>query len=127
MRLVPPQDPDQVVALLAAHVKKLNPDVEIVHEKGLRPYLGQRSGPYADAASEALEFGFGARPAFVREGGSIGAVLTMEEAWRVPITLLGLSLPEHGYHGPNEYYDWGQARGGMLTMVRFFERVAALA
>jgi acetylornithine deacetylase/succinyl-diaminopimelate desuccinylase-like protein len=126
MRLVPPQDPEEAIDLLEAHVKKLNPDVEVVREKGLRAYLGQRTGPYAEAASDALEFGFGARPAFVREGGSIGAVLTMEEAWRVPITLLGLSLPEHGYHGPNEFYDWGQARGGMLTLVRFFERVASL-
>ena len=73
-----------------------------------------------------LEAGFGARPAFVREGGSIGAVLSMSEAWRTPITLLGLSLPEDGYHGPNESYAWWQARGGMLTFVRYFERLAAL-
>lgn len=126
MRLVPPQDPDECVALLAAHVKKLNPDVEVTYEKGLRAYAGQRSGPYADAASDALDFGFGARPAFVREGGSIGAVLSMAEAWNVPITLLGLSLPEDGYHGPNESFAWGQARGGMLTFLRYFERVAAL-
>mgnify|MGYP001321688781 FL=1 len=51
----------------------------------------------------------------------------MAEAWNVPITLLGLSLPEDGYHGPNESYAWGQARGGMLTFVRYFERVAGLA
>ena len=127
MRLVPPQDPDECIKLLAAHVRKLNPDVEVTFEKGLRAYAGERSGPYADAASDALEFGFGARPAFVREGGSIGAVLSMAEAWNVPITLLGLSLPEDGYHGPNESYAWGQARGGMLTFVRYFERVAALA
>lgn len=126
MRLVPPQDPEECLALLAAHVKKLNPEVEVSFEKGLRPYAGERSGPFAEAASEALDFGFGARPAYVREGGSIGAVLSMSEAWRTPITLLGLSLPEHGYHGPNEYYDWGQARGGMLTFVRYFERLAAL-
>jgi len=126
MRLVPPQDPAQCAALLAAHVKKLNPDVEVTFEKGLRPYSGARSGPFADAASDALEFGFGARPAFVREGGSIGAVLSMAEAWNVPITLLGMSLPEDGYHGPNESYAWGQARGGMLTFVRYFERLAAL-
>lgn len=126
MRLVPPQDPDECVALLAAHVKKLNPDVEVTHEKGLRAYAGARTGPYAEAASDALEFGFGARPAFVREGGSIGAVLSMVEAWNVPITLLGLSLPEDGYHGPNESFAWGQARGGMLTFVRYFERVAGL-
>ena len=45
----------------------------------------------------------------------------------VPITLLGLSLPEDGYHGPNESFAWGQAEGGMLTFVRYFERLAALA
>jgi len=45
----------------------------------------------------------------------------------VPITLLGLSLPVDGYHGPNESFAWGQARGGMLTFVRYFERVAALS
>jgi len=98
-----------------------------VAEKGLRAYLGQRTGPYADAASDALQFGFGARPAFVREGGSIGAVLSMAETWNTPITLLGLSLPEDGYHGPNESFAWGQARGGMLTFVRYFEQLAALA
>ena len=126
MRLVPPQDPDECVALLAAHVRKLNPDVEVTNEKGLKPYSGSRTGPYAEAASDALEFGFGARPAFTREGGSIGAVLSMAEAWNVPITLLGLSLPVDGYHGPNESFAWGQARGGMLTFVHYFERVAAI-
>ena len=126
MRLVPPQDPEECLKLLRDHVKKLNPDVEVTFEKGLRPYSGARRGPHADAAAEALEFGFGARPAWVREGGSIGAVLSMAEAWQAPITLLGLSLPEDGYHGPNESYAWGQARGGMLTFVRYFERLAAL-
>jgi acetylornithine deacetylase/succinyl-diaminopimelate desuccinylase-like protein len=126
MRLVPPQDPEACLALLRAHVRKLNPDVEVTFEKGLRPFSGERSGPYAEAASDALDFGFGARPAFVREGGSIGAVLSMAEAWGAPITLLGLSLPEDGYHGPNESFAWGQARGGMLTFVRYFERLAGL-
>jgi len=127
MRLVPPQDPDECIRLLREHVRKLNPDVEVTHEKGLRAYAGARTGPYAEAASDALEFGFGARPAFVREGGSIGAVLSMAEAWNVPITLLGLSLPADGYHGPNESFAWGQARGGMLTFVRYLERVATLS
>jgi acetylornithine deacetylase/succinyl-diaminopimelate desuccinylase-like protein len=126
MRLVPPQDPEECLGLLRAHVKKLNPDVEVTFEKGLRPYSGARTGPHAEAAADALEFGFGARPSWVREGGSIGAVLSMAEAWRAPITLLGLSLPEDGYHGPNESYAWGQARGGMMTFVRYFERLAAL-
>ncbi len=126
LRLVPPQDPDECLALLKAHVKRLNPDVEVVGDRGLKAYMGQRTGPYADAAADALEFGFGARPAFVREGGSIGAVLSMANSWNTPITLLGLSLPEDGYHGPDESYAWGQARSGMLTFVRYFEQLSAL-
>ena len=56
---------------------------------------------------------FGKEPAFVREGGSIGAVLTMRKTLNAPVTFLGLSLPEHGYHadqrelrlGPGERRD----------------------
>ena len=33
--------------------------------------------------------------------------------------ILGLSLPEHGYHAPNENYDWGQASGGMAAFAEF--------
>lgn len=124
-RLVPPQEPEQVLELLRAHVARLNPDVEVVPGHGMPAYLGERRGPVADAAADAMEFGFGARPAFIREGGSIGAVLLMDRHFRAPITFLGLSLPEHGYHGPNEYFDWGQASGGMAVFVYFLERVAA--
>ena len=126
MRLVPPQDPDECVALLAAHVRKINPDVEVTNEKGLKPYSGARTGPYAEAASDALEFGFGARPAFTREGGSIGAVLSMEKVLKAPVFFLGLSLPEHGYHAPNENYDWPQAEGGMAAFADYFRRLAAM-
>ena len=57
-----------------------------------------------------MEFAFGKEPVFVREGGSIGAVMTMEDVLGAPVMFLGLSLPEHGYHAPNENYDWDQAQ-----------------
>jgi len=40
--------------------------------------------------------------------------------------MLGLSLPEHGYHAPNEFFDWGQASGGVKTLVNFFQQMAQL-
>jgi acetylornithine deacetylase/succinyl-diaminopimelate desuccinylase-like protein len=125
-RLVAPQDPAAVFALLRAHVRKLNPDVQVIESHGVRAFLADRRGPVAEAAADAMEFGFGARPAFIREGGSIGAVILMEQYLKAPITLLGISLPEHGYHGPDEFFDWGQAAGGMAMFVRFFERLGAL-
>jgi acetylornithine deacetylase/succinyl-diaminopimelate desuccinylase-like protein len=62
----------------------------------------------------------------VREGGSIGAVVTMEQALECPIMFLGLSLPEHGYHAPNENYDWQQASGGMASFAEFFRRAGEM-
>jgi acetylornithine deacetylase/succinyl-diaminopimelate desuccinylase-like protein len=126
MRLVPKQDPKKVFGLLKAAVKKINKDVEVIEESGLAPYLGPFFGPYADAAREAVNFGFGRIPAFVREGGSIGAVVTMQKHLKAPIVFIGLSLPEHGYHAPNENYDWGQASGGMKTFVAYFSKVAGM-
>ncbi len=126
MRLVPKQNPEKMFRLLKAAVKKINKDVEVIEESGLAPYLGPFSGPYADAAREAVRFGFGTAPAFVREGGSIGAVVTMEKHLKAPIVCIGLSLPEHGYHAPNENYDWGQASGGIKSFAHYFARVAGM-
>ena len=39
---------------------------------------------------------------------------------------IGLSLPEHGYHAPNENYDWGQASGGIKSFVAYFGKIAGL-
>ena len=39
---------------------------------------------------------------------------------------LGLSLPSHGYHAPNENYDWEQASGGMALFARFFQSCSQL-
>lgn len=126
MRLVPDQSPRKIFDLLAAFVAKLNPDVRVVLDSTLAPFLGPRRGPWADAAADAVESAFGTRPASVREGGSIGAVVTMDRRLKVPIIFLGLSLPEHGYHAPNENFDWRQASGGMRMFVRYFENISKL-
>src|SRR5262249_47629446 len=126
MRLVPNQDPDKIVKLAKHFIKERNADVQVIAEPVLRPYLGPRTGPYADAARAAMRNAFGKEPAFVREGGSIGAVVTMEKYLKAPIVFLGLSLPEHGYHAPNENFDWEQASGGMRIVAEYFETLARL-
>jgi acetylornithine deacetylase/succinyl-diaminopimelate desuccinylase-like protein len=126
MRLVPNQAANRIVKLVRNFIKDRNPDVQVIPEAVLRPYLGPNSGRYADAARDAMRGAFGKEPAFVREGGSIGAVVTMGEYLKAPIVLLGLSLPEHGYHAPNENFDWEQASGGMRMFARYFESLARL-
>ena len=50
----------------------------------------------------------------------------METVLKAPVLFLGLSLPEHGYHAPNENYDWEQASGGMIAFAKYFQHVGAL-
>lgn len=126
MRLVPDQDPDRIFELVAAFVKEQNPDVEVVKLDGLRPYLGEFTGQYYQAASQAMALAFGKEAAYTREGGSIGAALTMNELLHAPIVFLGLSLPEHGYHAINENFDWTQASGGIRMFIHYFSLLAKL-
>jgi acetylornithine deacetylase/succinyl-diaminopimelate desuccinylase-like protein len=126
MRLVPNQTPEKVFAQFKKYVSKLNPDVEVKPEGMLHPFKGSFEGPYVECIKRAAKAGFGKEPAFIREGGSIGAVVTMQKAWKVPILFLGLSLPEHGYHAPNEYFDWGQASGGMKAFAHYFAELAKM-
>ncbi len=104
-RIVPKQDPKRILKLVKAFVKERNPDVKVTSEAAMLPYLAPTTGPLADAVRNAMKFAFGREPVFVREGGSIGAVVSMEKVFKCPILFLGLSLPEHGYHAPNENYD----------------------
>lgn len=125
-RLVQNQNPVKVAKLVKDYVKQLNPDVKVEVIQKLEPYLGSFTGPYSDAARVAMKFGFGKEPAFTREGGSIGAIVTMDKYLKAPVTFLGLSLPEHGYHAKNENYDWSQTAGGIKMFVKYFEEIAAL-
>ncbi len=126
MRLVPDMKPAEVLDMVRAFVAEKNPDVVLDPEGALEPYMGTMEGPYAEAIRTALRFGFGANPAFIREGGSIGAVVSMQKHLGCPIMFIGLSLPEHGYHAPNEHFDWNMAEGGMKAFMRYFVQVAAL-
>jgi acetylornithine deacetylase/succinyl-diaminopimelate desuccinylase-like protein len=126
MRLVPRMDPKKTLDLTRAFIKKHLPDAVVHPESGLKPYEGTTDGPLADLVRSSMAFAFGKPPVFVREGGSIGAVKTMEDVLSAPVIFLGLSLPEHGYHAPNENYDWAQARGGVAAFAKFFHDAASL-
>jgi acetylornithine deacetylase/succinyl-diaminopimelate desuccinylase-like protein len=120
MRLVPDQEPARVFELLKEFVKDKCPDAVVSPEASLRPYLTNFTGMYYQVAGRSMEKTFGKKPAFTREGGSIGAVVSMHDILNSPIVFLGLSLPEHGYHAVNENFDWQQAGGGIRLFIDYF-------
>jgi len=123
-RLVPDQDPAKITKLVKAFVAANSSDVKVSGENTMQPYKAPIDGPLAESVKAAMKFAFGREPVFVREGGSIGAVPSMEKVLRCPVMFIGLSLPEHGYHAPNENFDWGQASGGMAAFAKYFELVS---
>lgn len=124
MRLVPNMKGEKIVKLVRAFLKKRHPDVRVEAGASAPAYKGVTTGPFVESAQAAMKFAFGKDPVFVREGGTIGAILFMEQILKCPIVFMGLSLPEHGYHAPNENYDWHQAGGGIVAFAKFFEEVA---
>jgi acetylornithine deacetylase/succinyl-diaminopimelate desuccinylase-like protein len=122
-RLVPNQSPARVAQLIKAFARRHNPDVVVEVLGGAAACRGDTTGPLAEAVRSAVAFAFGREPAYVRDGGTIGAVISMQEVLRCPVAFLDLSMPDHGYHAPNENFEWGQAKGGMLAFARLLEEV----
>jgi acetylornithine deacetylase/succinyl-diaminopimelate desuccinylase-like protein len=125
-RLVPGQDPKKIARLIKDAVKKSNPDVEIHFESMAPAFRTKVEGPLPEALKRAVKFAFKKDAVFVRDGGTIGAMTSIEKVLKCPILFLGLSLPEHGYHAPNENFDWQQASGGMVAFAKYFEEIANL-
>ena len=122
-RLVPDQRPAKVFELVKRFVKKQLPDA-VVTPRRARAVPGAAGRPVQRRGGRGHARDLRREPGFVREGGSIGAVLTMRRLLKAPVTFLGLSLPEHGYHAINENFDWGQASGGMEMFCRYFHKIA---
>ena len=125
-RLVPVQDPEKIKKQLKAVVKELNPDVKLQFESAAPAFRTVLEGPLPEALKRSVKFAFQRDAVFVRDGGTIGAMTSIEKVLKCPVLFLGLSLPEHGYHAPNENFDWQQASGGMVAFAKYFEEIANL-
>ncbi len=129
-RLVPYQDPLKIYRLVADHVAALTPptvrsEVRLLHTGNW--VVVDPDSPYIRAAARAYEFGFGASPVYVREGGSIPIIGTFQKTLGTPAVLLGFGLPDDNLHAPNERFDLGNFRRGMKTAVYFYQQLGARA
>jgi len=127
-RLVPDQDPAEVVELLRTHVARVAPpgvQAEVVDLHGGPPWRGSLEGPLFEAAATALKEGFGVPPVPVGEGGSIPIVGAFERILGAPVLLLGFALPGANMHAPDEWFPVDHLERGPITLVRLLEELAA--
>jgi acetylornithine deacetylase/succinyl-diaminopimelate desuccinylase-like protein len=129
MRLVPDQDPDKIGDLFVAYVKKVTPptvELKITRMHGGKPWMTEFDSPFIQAAGRAIEQGFGKRPVFMREGGSIPVVSTFQEVLGIPTVLFGIGLPDENSHAPDEHLDLGNFYSGTIASAFLYQEISTI-
>ncbi|MCH7225544.1 dipeptidase [Haloferula sp. A504] len=106
-RLVPDQDPKDIMAKVKGHLEAHCPagvTVEVVPGHDGKPYLTDPNSRFGKAAQEALRNAFSAEPVMIRGGGSIPIVQDFREILGADTLLLGLALSDAQIHSPNENF-----------------------
>ena len=127
-RLVPDQDPDDILAKVRAHLlKHLPPGVTIEIEDGHsgRAYHTDPHSVHGKAAQTALAKTFGKDPVLIREGGSIPIVQDFKEVLGADTLLLGLALPDCQIHSPNENFTVENFEAGIRLNRILLDELAA--
>jgi acetylornithine deacetylase/succinyl-diaminopimelate desuccinylase-like protein len=126
MRLVPNQDPDDILKRYTAFVKKLTPkgiDLKIkVWSKGPAGVVGT-DNRFIKAATEALHDTFKKETVFIRSGGSIPIVTDFQDVLKIPSVMMGFGLPDDNLHAPNEKFHIPNFYRGIETICLFFEKL----
>ncbi|MBI1876107.1 MAG: dipeptidase [Acidobacteria bacterium] len=128
MRLVPKQDPDTIARLFEEYVRKVTPrtvELKLTRMHGGKPWMTSFDNPFVQAAGRAIEKGFGQKPVFTREGGSIPVVSTFQEELGLPSVLFGVGLPDENAHAPNEKLDLGNFHNGVIASAYLYEEIAS--
>jgi acetylornithine deacetylase/succinyl-diaminopimelate desuccinylase-like protein len=128
MRMVPNQDPDDILKKYTDYVKKLTP-------KGIKTNIKVLSkGPacvvstdnkYAKASVEAMHEVFGKDTVYIRSGGSIPIVTQFEKDLKIPSIMMGMGLPDDNLHAPNEKFHIPNFYRGIESLIRFFQKLGA--
>lgn len=128
-RLVPNQDPQKLTHALRARLTELCPAgvrMELIDFHGAPGVVVPLDSPYVAAAERAIEAGFGRRPVFMREGGSIPVVATFHDLLGVDTLLLGWGLDDDNAHSPNEKFSLADFHRGIMASAHLWQELAGI-
>jgi acetylornithine deacetylase/succinyl-diaminopimelate desuccinylase-like protein len=129
MRLVPKQEPLKIRDAFIKTIKDRCPkyaSVEVTCNSHTPAVLVPIHSPAMELASEAVEVGFGVRPAMIRGGGSIPVVEMIKSVLGIDTLLIGFGLPDDRVHSPNEKFELDALHKGTRTAAALYDRLARL-
>lgn len=126
-RLVPDQDPDEIVEKLKAHIEKHKPagvTVEVTEFDKGKPFITPFDHPAIQAAGRSYEKVYNVPTAYVRGGGSIPIVASFDEILGYPVVLMGFGLASENFHAPNEHFHLENFDQGLRVIGDYYHEIA---
>ncbi|MEN9722249.1 MAG: family peptidase [Pseudomonadota bacterium] len=132
IRLVQDMNPDRVLELLEAHLRRVTPwglELSMQQDRGSGPWSVDpnetpRSQVAFDCATRSLSAGYGREPLFLGCGGSIPFVKPFSEALGgAPALLIGVEDPYTNAHGENESLLVSDLKKACLSQIHLFEEL----
>ena len=123
IRLVPDQDPLEIVQLFKNHIHSIAPKTVHVNVRVLsaaHPAVVNTSSPFLEKSKKAYLNVFGKEPVLLRSGGSIPVVGDFQNILNAPVIMMGFGFPDDNLHAPNEKFSLDQFYKGIQTIIHYF-------
>ncbi|MBO8140893.1 MAG: dipeptidase [Firmicutes bacterium] len=121
-RLVPEQDPNQVLDALEAHIRAHTPPgvtVKITRHPGsAAAYLMSRDHPIIAKATQALREVYGEEPVFTRTGGTLPVAAMVKSILKTDFIFFSFGDPDNQIHAPNEFFRLESFDKGVRSYIR---------
>jgi len=126
-RIVPDQDPDEVVRLVARHLERhVPPGARLTITPGAdraRSASIARSHPVLRAAEAALQETYGVAPLIVRMGGTVPVAEVFQRLMGLDTVYFSFSTGDEDFHAPNEFFRVHRLHEGLAAWARLWERL----
>ncbi len=124
-RLVPDQDPNEVVVLVTRHLERHVPPGTTVKirpcDPGARPAHIARDHWALKAAETALAQVYGVRPLIVRMGGTVPVAEMFQRLMGLDTVYFSFSTGDEDFHAPNEFFRVHRLHEGLAAWARFWD------
>ncbi|MGC8874794.1 MAG: M20/M25/M40 family metallo-hydrolase [Chloroflexia bacterium] len=125
-RLVPKQEPEEILDLLRKHLEREGYGDIQVRQLGMafRPFRTDPRAPFVRAVVEATRAAFGCGPALFATSGGSGPMAQVGGTLGLPIVSLGIGHAGANIHGANENLLLRNLERGIVHVAAILERLA---
>lgn len=130
-RLVPDQDPDEIVALVTRHLESHVPPGAVLTtgpgDHGAKPFHIDRNNPVLKAAASALEATYRVTPLIVRMGGTVPVAEIFQRLMGLGTVYFSFSTGDEDFHAPNEFFRVHRLHEGLAAWARLWDSLGGQA